>query len=70
MKHQCPVCESHYEYELDDQFNYPARFPFCSDRCKWIDLGAWLDMDYRVTTGSDPDDPDLLGDDGSDHVVF
>ena len=23
--------------------------PFCSKRCKNIDLGAWADEDYRVT---------------------
>jgi len=27
-------------------------FPFCSERCKLIDLGAWLDVEYRIT--SDP----------------
>lgn len=23
-------------------------FPFCSDRCKLIDLGSWLDEEYRI----------------------
>ena len=23
-------------------------FPFCSPRCKLLDLGKWLDEDYRV----------------------
>jgi endogenous inhibitor of DNA gyrase (YacG/DUF329 family) len=22
--------------------------PFCSERCKLLDLGAWLDGDYRI----------------------
>jgi len=26
----------------------PVYFPFCSKRCKLIDLGAWLDADYRI----------------------
>ena len=26
-----------------------AHFPFCSERCRLIDLGAWLDGDYRVS---------------------
>jgi len=35
-------------------------FPFCSDRCKLIDLGAWADERYRITrpirsAGVDPD---------------
>jgi endogenous inhibitor of DNA gyrase (YacG/DUF329 family) len=24
--------------------------PFCSERCKLIDLGAWANESYRVTT--------------------
>jgi hypothetical protein len=27
--------------------DFPA-FPFCSDRCKTIDLGRWLDERYRI----------------------
>jgi len=32
----------------------PARqpgdaFPFCSERCRLIDLGRWLDGDYRLS---------------------
>jgi endogenous inhibitor of DNA gyrase (YacG/DUF329 family) len=27
----------------------PKYFPFCSQRCKLIDLGAWLDAEYRVS---------------------
>ena len=23
-------------------------FPFCSERCKLVDLGAWLDETYRI----------------------
>ncbi len=23
-------------------------YPFCSERCKLIDLGAWLDSDYKI----------------------
>ncbi len=24
-------------------------FPFCCDRCRLIDLGRWLDGDYRLS---------------------
>jgi len=27
-------------------------FPFCSRRCQLIDLGRWLDGDYRVVDES------------------
>jgi endogenous inhibitor of DNA gyrase (YacG/DUF329 family) len=26
-------------------------FPFCSDRCRLLDLGKWLDEEYRVPGG-------------------
>lgn len=32
-------------------------FPFCSERCKLIDLGAWLDEEYRI---EEPVSPELL----------
>ena len=33
--------------------------PFCSERCKLIDLGAWANEDYRITDQSeDPMDTD------------
>ena len=36
----------------------PAR-PFCSARCKLIDLGAWASEDYRIPVGQGRDfDPD------------
>lgn len=25
-----------------------AAFPFCSSRCQLVDLGKWLDGDYRI----------------------
>ena len=28
-------------------------FPFCSARCQLIDLGRWLDEDYRIADGDD-----------------
>lgn len=70
MKHQCPVCETCYAYDLDEQLTYPAVFPFCSDRCKLIDLGAWLDADYRIPAQPAPGESSILSDDDSEHVVF
>lgn len=33
-------------------------FPFCSDRCRRIDLGKWASGDYKIT--SPVLDPELL----------
>ncbi len=37
-----------------------ADVPFCSDRCRLLDLGKWASGDYRIT--SPILDPDLLED--------
>jgi hypothetical protein len=31
-------------------------FPFCSDRCKLIDLGRWLDGKYQIAVAGDDED--------------
>jgi hypothetical protein len=36
--------------------------PFCSERCRLLDLGAWMDGRYRVEPVS-PDSDDDLGSD-------
>lgn len=34
-----------------------ARYrPFCSRRCANLDLGRWLNEDYRIATGEEPDE--------------
>jgi uncharacterized protein len=42
------------------------QFPFCSDRCRLVDLGRWLGENYRITPESEGeapadhnDDPDV-----------
>lgn len=45
MKVSCPVCQRLMEGQsLQD---WPD-FPFCSERCKLIDLGRWLGETYRI----------------------
>jgi endogenous inhibitor of DNA gyrase (YacG/DUF329 family) len=29
------------------------QFPFCSDRCRLIDLGRWLGEDYRLAADAE-----------------
>ncbi len=42
----CPICGKIYEIErLSDQ----PSFPFCSDRCKLVDLGRWIDGSYLIS---------------------
>jgi endogenous inhibitor of DNA gyrase (YacG/DUF329 family) len=39
----CPICERVMGQDMDA---WP-QFPFCSQRCKTIDLGRWLGEAYR-----------------------
>lgn len=49
----CPACGKSVEWTAAN-----AQRPFCSERCKLIDLGAWADERYRVPVVEDKDDPD------------
>jgi len=54
MMHRCPICKKATDSELDRDF------PFCSERCRLLDLGAWASEKYVV---SDPifDEKELEG---------
>ena len=48
---RCPTCRTLVLKKNGD-------YPFCSDRCRRIDLGKWAAGDYKVS--SPIQDPDLL----------
>jgi len=39
---KCPTCKTKAEYQGN-----PFR-PFCSERCKLIDFGAWADGEFAI----------------------
>jgi endogenous inhibitor of DNA gyrase (YacG/DUF329 family) len=39
--------------------------PFCSERCKRVDLGRWLSGDYRIAGTEAPDPDEGAGDEGA-----
>lgn len=39
---RCPICRTEVSWE-----DNPHR-PFCSERCRLIDLGAWSEGRYRI----------------------
>ena len=55
MKHRCPICKKVVEPISPKRTEDTSFFPFCSQRCKLIDLGAWLDADYKVISKSSED---------------
>jgi endogenous inhibitor of DNA gyrase (YacG/DUF329 family) len=46
---RCPTCD-----ELFDPDDSPG-MPFCSQRCKNVDLGRWLDEKYGMPYEADDD---------------
>lgn len=47
---KCPMCKA-----ILPGTEVPT-FPFCSERCKLLDLGQWLEGKYRVSRPIDPTD--------------
>ena len=50
----CPTCGKRVAWQEESRFR-----PFCSERCRLTDLGAWANEEYRVPdTSPHPDEPD------------
>jgi uncharacterized protein len=52
MKRRCPVCRKSVDISFPDG-KPNTHFPFCSQRCQFIDLGRWLDQRYSVPVETD-----------------
>lgn len=61
VKPTCPHCGKLVAMREENEF-----FPFCSKRCRLIDLGSWLTEEYKVPGQSleiadeNPSEPELL----------
>ena len=51
---RCPTCGGPSVYAADNAFR-----PFCSERCKNLDFGAWASEAYRVQVKPEPQDDDM-----------
>jgi endogenous inhibitor of DNA gyrase (YacG/DUF329 family) len=56
---RCPVCDSTVDLQT------ASMVPFCSDRCRLIDLGRWLDESYGLPEPRRPGPPADDADDES-----
>jgi len=62
---KCPTCKKEIVYRTDNPFR-----PFCSKRCRLIDLGTWLEEGYSVPAAGEieifenADRPTIDGQDG------
>lgn len=55
----CPTCDGPMTLDLA---RWP-QFPFCSPRCRLIDLGRWLGEKYRIASASSGEDVAEIEDD-------
>lgn len=53
---RCPTCRREAPWE-GNRFR-----PFCSDRCRLLDLAAWADERYRIPGEPVPTEPTTPGD--------
>jgi uncharacterized protein len=49
----CPRCGSPASFTPENKWR-----PFCSERCKLIDLGQWASEGYRIPEPSEPSSED------------
>ncbi|AVO40557.1 DNA gyrase inhibitor YacG [Simplicispira suum] len=48
---RCPACGGKSIYSAANPWR-----PFCSERCRQRDLGAWASEEFRMPTEAPPDD--------------
>ena len=53
---RCPACGQDSVYAPSNPYR-----PFCSARCRGVDLGAWASDSFRVPTEAPPED-EIYGD--------
>jgi endogenous inhibitor of DNA gyrase (YacG/DUF329 family) len=49
---KCPTCRRDVEWSSASPYR-----PFCSDRCRLIDLGAWLTEQHKIPDEGAAEDP-------------
>lgn len=54
LKVTCPQCRTQVIWTNDNPYR-----PFCSKRCRLLDLGAWADESHRIAGEPAMDEADL-----------
>jgi uncharacterized protein len=65
LSKRCPECSRRFRYRSVEAH---APFPFCSERCKTIDLGRWFRDEYAVVEDVSRDHDLVLGDIDPDDI--
>lgn len=57
---QCPTCRTEVVWSAASPFR-----PFCSERCKNVDLGAWASERYAISGAHDGQETSAIDDDAT-----
>jgi uncharacterized protein len=65
IKTCCPICDRTMAGASSAEW---PEFPFCSPKCKLIDLGRWLGESYRVPT-KEEEEQDASEEEGENEIT-
>ena len=54
----CPICRRNFDSDQTEAM------PFCSNRCRLIDLGKWFNEEYGLPVDPEAEEEERLEDDG------
>jgi endogenous inhibitor of DNA gyrase (YacG/DUF329 family) len=69
VKRCCPICGKKVVKPAEDKKQTAKTadfFPFCSERCKLVDLNAWFESEYVISNpleeqkNNKPDEPENM----------
>lgn len=60
---RCPTCDMLAEPGISDKY-----LPFCSERCRLIDLGRWLNEEHQLPCEVADDEDQKSGSSGSSQL--
>lgn len=56
MKNRCPICRKVMDKTSLQSSREGGFYPFCSNRCRMLDLGKWFDGNYRIPVEVRPEE--------------
>ena len=68
MRKECSICKEEFDFVYKKGEQLPQYFPFCSSRCKQVDLARWLNEKYQISSSTIHDE--LTTDEAEETVNF
>ena len=52
MRKECSIWKEEFDFVYKKGEQLPQFFPFCSSRCKQVDLARWLNEKYQISSST------------------